>query len=86
LAVSATAFTAESTFTAAESTMLFALSAVAETAESVLGAVSPLPLQDVKAAAITITVRSFFIEIILVGRKGNPYWLNIQAKSDIFDH
>jgi hypothetical protein len=42
-----------------------------EAAESVLAATSLLPLpQDVRAAARTRTVKSFFIVVILVGRKG----------------
>jgi hypothetical protein len=78
-AVSAAALTVESTFEAVESTAFFALSTTVETAESVLAAASPLPLQDVKAAAITRTVRNFFIEVILVGRKITPFSFKIQA-------
>jgi hypothetical protein len=60
-AVSATAFTVESTLEAVESTAFLALSTTVVTAESVLVAASPLPLQDVIAAAMTRTVSNFFI-------------------------
>jgi hypothetical protein len=73
-AVSATALMVESTLDAVESTTFFALSTTVETAESVLAAASLLPPpQDVKAAAITSTVRNFFISVIFSLRKNNYF-------------
>jgi hypothetical protein len=51
----------ESTLDAVESTTFFVLSTTVEAAESVLAAASLPPPHDVKAAAITRTVRNFFI-------------------------
>ena len=67
--VSVTALTVESTLVVVESILVFALSITDEAAESVLTEVSPLPPQEVRAAAITITVSNFFIEVVLVGGK-----------------
>ncbi len=70
LTLSAIALMVESTFEAVESTICFVLSTTVETAESVLAAASlPPPPHDVKAAAITITVRNFFIQVVFCLRK-----------------
>lgn len=75
-AVSAIAFTVESTFVAVESIAVFALSTMDDVAESVLATASLLPPpHDVKVAAITSTVRIFFIKVILVGRKSIAFFL-----------